>query len=59
MMSIINQNKLAFIILALVLLALITIVALSVFTQVGALEIAGDSTMRYCVGSGGVCTGGI
>lgn len=59
MISVIQQNKLAFVILALVVLALLAFIVLSVMPQVGVLEIAGDSTMRYCVGSGGVCTGGI
>ena len=57
-MSVINSNKVAFLILALVLVALVTFLVFSVTMQSGGLEIAGISTMRYCVTSGGVCTGG-
>ena len=59
MISVIQNNKLAFVILALVVLALVSVILFSVITQVGGLEIAGASTMRYCVGSGSVCTGGV
>lgn len=58
MISIIEQNKVAFTILALVVLSLLIVLAFSALYQVGGIEIAGDSTMRYCVSSGGVCTGG-
>ncbi|MCB8948906.1 MAG: hypothetical protein H6653_12910 [Ardenticatenaceae bacterium] len=57
-MSVINSNKVAFLILALVLVALVTFLVFAVTMQSGGLEIAGISTMRYCVTSGGVCTGG-
>jgi len=57
-MSVINSNKVAFFILALVLVALVTFLVFAVTMQSGGLEIAGISTMRYCVTSGGVCTGG-
>jgi hypothetical protein len=61
MISVIEQNKLAFVILALVVLSLLFAIAFSIVSQVGGggLEIAGASTLRYCVSSGGVCTGGI
>ncbi|MBK7896924.1 MAG: hypothetical protein WAS33_30090 [Candidatus Promineifilaceae bacterium] len=58
MNAVINNNKVAFVILLVVVLALLSIVALSIVSQMGGLEIAGASTLRYCVGSGGVCTGG-
>ena len=57
-MSVINSNKVAFLILALVLVALVTFLVFAVTMQSGGLEIAGISTMRYCVSSGSVCTGG-
>lgn len=59
MISVIENNKLALVILLVAVLALLTVVAFSVVSQVGGLEIAGDSILRYCVGSGGVCTGGV
>lgn len=59
MISVIEQNKLAFVILALVVLSLLIAVAFSIVSQVGGLEIAEASTLRYCVSSGGVCTGAI
>lgn len=55
----IGQNKLAFVIIALVMLALLTVIAFSVVSQVGGFEMAGISITRYCAGSGGVCTGGV
>lgn len=57
-MSVINSNKVASVILALVLVALVTLLVFAVVAQTGGLEIAGVSTMRYCVSSGSVCTGG-
>ncbi|WP_420643071.1 hypothetical protein [Candidatus Leptofilum sp.] len=59
MFSVIEQNKLAFVILVMVVLALLTFIVFSAVAQAGGIELAGASMMRYCVGSGGVCTGGI
>ena len=57
MASVINNNKVAFFLLALVLLGLLTVLAFAFVTNVGGFELAGASTFRYCVSSGGVCTG--
>lgn len=57
MTSVIYNNKVAFFLLALVLLGLLTVLAFAFVANAGGLELAGASTMRYCVGSGGVCTG--
>lgn len=59
MISIIEQNKLAIALLALVVLAVLTVIIFSAIGQAGGIDLAGASTMRYCVGSGSVCTGGI
>lgn len=56
--SVISSNKVAFLILALVLITLVTFLMLAAVSQAGGIEVAGVSTMRYCVSSGGVCTGG-
>ena len=57
MTSVISNNKAAFFLLALVLIGLLTILAFAFVANMSGLELAGASTMRYCVGSGGVCTG--
>ncbi|WP_420627552.1 hypothetical protein [Candidatus Leptofilum sp.] len=59
MFSVIEQNKLASIVLALAILALLTVIAFSILAQVSGFEDAGIPLVRYCVGSGGVCTGGV
>ena len=48
------NNKVAYIVLALALLVLISFLLLA---AVGGIEIADASTLRYCVSSGSVCTG--
>jgi hypothetical protein len=59
MTSVINNNKVAFFLLVLAIVGLLTILAFAVVAQTGSLEIASDpSILRYCVSSGGVCTGG-
>lgn len=57
MSSLINNNKAAFFLLALVLIGLLTVLAFAFVANVGGLELAGASAMRYCVGSTGACTG--
>ncbi|MCA9919531.1 MAG: hypothetical protein KC445_16340 [Anaerolineales bacterium] len=59
MLSAIENNKLALIIVSLVVLALLVLLVFSVAMQFGGMEVAGATTLRYCVSSGGVCTGGI
>lgn len=57
MTSIINNNKVAFFLLVVVLVSLLAVLAFAVATHGAGFELAGASTMRYCVSSGGVCTG--
>lgn len=57
MSSVIYNNKVALLLLALVLVALLSFIALSLAANANGFDFAGISTMRYCVGSGGVCTG--
>lgn len=57
MASIINNNKVAFFLLALVLVGLLTVLAFAVVTHGAGLELTGISTLRYCSLSGSVCTG--
>ena len=59
MTSVINSNKIAFFLLVLVIVGLLTVLAFAFVANAGGLDldIAGISTMRYCVSSGGVCTG--
>lgn len=59
MISIINSNKVAFFLLVLAVVGLLTILAFALVNNVNGFEIANDPTiLRYCVSSGGVCTGG-
>lgn len=59
MISIINSNKVAFFLLVLAVVGLLTILAFALVSNVNGFEIANDPTiLRYCVSSGGVCTGG-
>ena len=57
MTLLLNNDKLAFFLLVLVIVGLLTVLALSVITQGAGLELIDTSTMRYCSLSGGVCTG--
>jgi len=57
MSSLINNNKAAFFLLALVLIGLLTVLAFAFVANVGGLELAGASMMRYCNGSTAACTG--
>jgi hypothetical protein len=57
MTSLINNNKVAFFLLALALIGLLTVLTFALVANAGGLELAGISSMRYCVGSGSVCTG--
>lgn len=59
MTSVINNNKVAFFLLVLAVVGLLVMLTFAVSAHVGGLEIANDpSILRYCVSSGGVCTGG-
>ncbi len=59
MMSIVTTNKAAFFLLVLIIVGLLTVLAVAIVSNVNGLEIASDPTiLRYCVSSGGVCTGG-
>lgn len=56
-MTALMNNKVAFALLAIVvLLALITIFWI-ISMSAGGIEVAGSSMMRYCVSSGAVCAG--
>ncbi|MCC6603344.1 MAG: hypothetical protein IT327_09060 [Anaerolineae bacterium] len=58
MTSVITDNKIAFFLLALAIVGLLTILAFAIVANVGGLQIASDpELLRYCVSSGGVCTG--
>lgn len=58
MTSVINNNKVAFFLLVLAIVGLLTILAFAVVAHVGGFQIAGDpEILRYCVSSGSVCTG--
>jgi hypothetical protein len=57
MISLINDNKVAFFLLVLVIVSLLTVLAFALVTHGAALELIDTSTMRYCASSGGVCTG--
>lgn len=57
MTSVINNNKVAFFLLVLAVVGLLTILAFAFVSNAGGLELASDSLFRYCVSSGGVCTG--
>lgn len=57
MSSIINNNKVAFFLLVLVLVGLLTVLAFAAVTHGPGLELVGISTLRYCSLSGSVCTG--
>ena len=57
MTSIINNNKVAFFLLILVLVGLLTVLAFAVVTHGAGLELIDTSTLRYCSLSGSVCTG--
>lgn len=57
MTSLIHSNKVAFFLLVLVIVSLLTILAFAVVTHGAGLELLDTSTMRYCASSGGVCTG--
>jgi len=56
MTSLINDNKVAFFLLAVVIVALLTILVFSIVTH-GNSYAFDITTMRYCASSGGVCTG--
>lgn len=51
------NNKIALALLAALVLLVLVTVFLIIATSVGGIDIAGASTMKYCVSSGGVCTG--
>ncbi len=57
MISIINNNKVAFFLLVLVLVGLLTVLAFAIITQGTSLASVDPSIMRYCSLSGSVCTG--
>ena len=57
MMTIINNNRIAFFLLVFVLVGLLTVLAFAVITQGTSLAFIDPKTMRYCVSSGSVCTG--
>lgn len=58
MTSVINNNRVAFFLLVLAVVGLLTVVAFAVVASAGGFQIAGDpEILRYCVSSGGVCTG--
>ena len=57
MMTIINNNRIAFFLLVFVLVGLLTVLAFAVITQGTSLAFIDPTTMRYCVSSGSVCTG--
>ena len=57
MTSVISNNKIAFFLLALVLIGLLSVLVFAFVANTGGLDIAGISTMRHCVSSGSVCTG--
>ncbi len=57
MMSIIINNRIAFFLLVLVLVGLLTVLALSFIAQNTSLALIDPSIMRYCASSGSVCTG--
>lgn len=58
MISVITNNKVAFFLLALAIVGLLTIAAFALMANYGGFAIAGDpDILRYCVSSGGVCTG--
>lgn len=58
MISVITNNKVAFFLLVLAIVGLLTIVAVALMANYGGFDIAGDpDILRYCVSSGGVCTG--
>ena len=51
------SNKIALTLLAALVLFVLMTVFLMIITSAGAIDIAGISTMKYCVSSGSVCTG--
>ena len=51
------NNKVAGALLAALVLLMLVSMFLVFASSVGGIEIAGVSTMKYCVSSGGVCTG--
>lgn len=58
MNSVITNNKVAFLLLVLVVVGLLAILAFAMMANVGGFNIASDpEILRYCVSSGGVCTG--
>lgn len=59
MTSVINNNKIAFFLLVLAVVGLLTILTFAIMANGAGFQIAGDpEILRYCVSSGGVCTGG-
>ena len=59
MTSLINNNKVAFFLLVLAIVGLLTILAFAIVANANGFQLAGDpEILRYCVSSGGVCTGG-
>ena len=58
MASVITNNKVAFFLLVLAIVGLLTILAFAIVANFDALAIVEDTEiLRYCVSSGGVCTG--
>jgi hypothetical protein len=57
MTSLIQSNKVAFFLLVLVIVSLLTVLAFAIVTNGASLELLDASMMRYCEGSGAVCTG--
>ncbi|MBK8902239.1 MAG: hypothetical protein IPM53_13720 [Anaerolineaceae bacterium] len=58
MTSVITNNKVAFFLLVLAIVGLLTILAFAIVANFDALAIVEDTEiLRYCVSSGGVCTG--
>jgi hypothetical protein len=57
MTSLTHSNKVAFFLLVLVIVSLLTLLAFAVVAHGASLEFLDTSLMRYCESSGGVCTG--
>jgi hypothetical protein len=57
MASTINNNKVAFFLLVLVLIGLLAVLIFSALPHGIGLEFVDTFTLRYCASSGGVCTG--
>ncbi len=56
-MTYFTNNKIAFALLAALVLLLMVSIFLVIATSAGGIDIAGVTTLKHCVSSGGVCTG--